>query len=225
MVFLCRCLTRKHLLILALIFCLIPVALGIVVSGCNEWVTRSAAGRCHADVTRVPAMNVGLVLGCSPKLRGGWVNPFFTARIEAAAALFKAGKVKALIVSGDNSTHQYDEPTAMKEALVIAGVPERRIYCDYAGFRTLDSVVRAQAVFGQSRLIIVSQRFHNERAIFLAQQRGLDAAGLDARDVARELAPTTYLREYLARVQAVLDVMVLGTRPKFYGPPVKIETN
>jgi SanA protein len=137
-------------------------------------------------------------------------------------ALHRAGKVKAFIVSGDNGSKEYDEPTAMKEALVARGVPEAAIYCDFAGFRTLDSVVRAKSIFGQSRYIIVSQHFHNERAIFLARQRGLDAVGLDAADVSRSFAPTTYLREYLARVQAVLDVTLLQTRPKFDGPPVVI---
>jgi SanA protein len=194
-----------------------------LILGCDAWVARTAKGHCHTSVAAVPAMPVGLVLGTSPRLRGGIANPFFTARIQAAVELYKAAKVRALIVSGDNSTKIYDEPTAMKAALIEAGVPEGRIYCDYAGFRTLDSVVRAQAIFGQSRFLIISQRFHNERAVFLAQRHGLEAEAFNARDVPRTVAPTTFLREYLARVQAVLDVMLLNTKPKFYGPLVKIE--
>ncbi|HYF36309.1 MAG TPA: ElyC/SanA/YdcF family protein, partial [Prosthecobacter sp.] len=90
-------------------------------------------------------------------------------------------------------------------------------------FRTLDSVIRADAIFGQKRLVIVSQRFHNERAIFLAQKHGIDAVALNANDVSHKAAPITYLREYLARVQAVLDVTLLQTKPKFYGPPVIVQ--
>ena len=188
--------------------------------GSDAWIRRSAR-HCHTTVETVPFTPVALVLGCSPKI-GGRPNLFFHHRIDAAAALHRAGKVKAFIMSGDNGTRDYDEPTAMKEALVAQGVPEASIYCDYAGFRTLDSVVRAQSIFGQSRFIIVSQHFHNERAIFLARRRGLDAVGFDAADVSRSIAPKTYWREYLARVQAVLDVTLLQTQPKFDGPPVMI---
>lgn len=199
------------------------ISMLVLLWGSHTWVKRSAAGRCHPQAETLPEMPAALVLGCSPAAPGGGVNLFFTARIQAAAALFKSKKVRILIVSGDNGSHHYDEPTAMKAALIAAGVPEDRIYCDYAGFRTLDSVVRASAIFGQKRFVIVSQHFHNERAIFLAQQHGLEAVGLDARDVPRAIAPMTYLREYLARVQAVLDVTLLNTRPKFYGPPVLVK--
>jgi len=191
--------------------------------GSHLWVKRSAAGRCHSRAADVPAMPAALVLGCSPRVANGTINLFFTTRIQAAAELFHVGKVQSLIVSGDNSTHDYDEPTEMKRALTAAGVPENRIYCDYAGFRTLDSVIRADAIFGQKRLVIVSQRFHNERAIFLAQKHGIDAVALNANDVSHKAAPITYLREYLARVQAVLDVTLLQTKPKFYGPPVIVQ--
>ncbi len=191
----------------------------LIIWGCDAWVKRSAAGRCHRKLESVPITPVALVLGCSPKVAGR-TNLFFGHRINAAVALHRAGKVKAFIVSGDNGTHDYDEPTAMKEALIARGIPDAAIYCDYAGFRTLDSVVRAQSIFGQSRFIVVSQHFHNERAIFLARRHGLDALGFDAEDVSRSIAPTTYLREYLARVQAVLDTTLLGTKPKFSGPPV-----
>ncbi|MDZ4289174.1 MAG: ElyC/SanA/YdcF family protein [Prosthecobacter sp.] len=199
---------------------MLTASLVILLWGSNAWVKSTAAGRCHTQPETVPAMPAALVLGCSPKLQGGGINLFFTARIQAAAALFKAQKVRALIVSGDNGRHNYDEPTAMQEALIAAGMPGDRIYCDYAGFRTLDSVVRASAIFGQKRFVVVSQHYHNERALFLARQHGLEAVALDARDVPRAIALLTYLREYLARVQAVLDVTLLNTQPKFYGPPV-----
>ncbi len=208
---------RKSVGLLLLGICLAATAIW----GCDAWVKRSASGLCHNKVESVPAQDVALVLGCSPKVAGR-PNLFFEHRITAAVALHRAGKVRAFIVSGDNGTKEYDEPTAMKAALIAKGIPEAAIYCDYAGFRTLDSVVRAQSIFGQSRFMIVSQHFHNERAIFLAQQHGLNAVGFDAEAVSRKVSPTTYLREYLARVQAVLDVTLLQTRPKFEGPAIVI---
>lgn len=201
----------------------VMAAAGLVfVLGCERWIARAADGRCFAEVKAVPEAPVALVLGTSARLADGRTNLFFLPRMEAAAALFKAGKVKALIVSGDNGTRGYDEPTEMKRVLVQMGVPEARIVCDYAGFRTLDSVVRAKEVFSQPRIIIVSQRFHNERAIYLAKAFGIDAWGFNATDVPVKLSVKTFLREKLACVKAVLDVNVLGTRPKFIGERVVV---
>ncbi len=190
-----------------------------------QWLVLSAAqGRLFAEATNVPDRRVALVLGCSKQLPDGRENRFFMKRINAAAQLYHAGKCPALIVSGDNSVKGYDEPTDMKEALVAAGVPAARIYCDYAGFRTLDSVVRAREVFGQTRVIIVSQRFHNERAVYLAGQRGVEAIGFNAADAQLPwlLRCKNQVRESLARVSAVLDAQVLGTKPRFLGPRVDI---
>ena len=187
------------------------------VFGCEWWVGRSAEGRCFDAVEGVPEAPVAVVLGTSARLADGRANLFFLPRMEAAAALFKARKVKALIVSGDNGTQGYDEPTDMKRVLMQMGVPAEKVVCDYAGFRTLDSVVRAKEVFGQQRMIFVSQRFHNARAIYLAQAFGIEAYGMDAKDVPVALSVKTFLREKLACVKAVLDVNVLGTQPRFLG--------
>lgn len=192
------------------------------VSGCEWWVERSAEGRCFDAVAEVPEAPVAVVLGTSAILADGRANLFFLPRMEAAATLFKAGRVKALIVSGDNGTQGYDEPTDMKLALIKLGVPAEKIVCDYAGFRTLDSVVRAKEVFGQQRVIFVSQRFHNARAIYLARASGIEAYGLDAKDVPVAFSVKTFLREKLACVKAVLDVNVLGKRPKFLGEKVVV---
>jgi len=188
--------------------------------GCEWWVSKRAEGRCFDDVNAMPEAPVAVVLGTAAHVAGGWSNYFFKYRMEAAAALFKAGKVKALIVSGDNGTYSYDEPTDMKLALMKLGVPADKIVCDYAGFRTLDSVVRAKEVFGQQRMIFVSQRFHNVRAIYLARAFGIEAYGMDAKDVPVSLSVKTFLREKLACVKAVLDVNVLGTKPRFLGEKV-----
>ncbi len=216
-----KTLLLQNLKRMAVVLACMPVLAGLLVWGSHAWIEKSAHGLCHDELAEVPAMDVALVLGCSPKL-GSQPNPFYENRIQAAAALYKAGKIKDLIVSGDNSTHQYDEPTAMKASLVAAGVPEQHIYCDFAGFRTFDSVVRAQAIFDQKKFIVVSQRFHNERAVFLAGQLELEAVGYNAKDVVHGAALATHLREYLARVNAVLDVTLLQTKPKFYGPKVVI---
>ena len=196
----------------------------LFVLACNLAVLVAAAGRVtptgHAE--EAPARRAAVVMGCAPTLLGGWDNPYFTARIEAAAELWRAGKVEALIVSGDNHAEWYDEPTEMKAALVAAGVPEDRVVCDYAGFRTLDSVVRAKTVFGLDSFLVVSQDFHVRRAIFLGRCKGLDVRGYAARGVPfGHLSSRTLAREPLARVAAVLDVLV-GRRPRFGGPPVPI---
>ncbi len=192
------------------------------VFGCEWWIAKTAEGSCYDDAKTVPEAPVAVVLGTSARLADGRANLFFLPRMEAAAALFKAGKVKALIVSGDNGTQGYDEPTEMKRVLVQMGVPESQILCDYAGFRTLDSVVRAKEVFGQQRVIFVSQRFHNARAIYLARAFGIEAWGLNAADVPVALSVKTFLREKLACVKAVLDVNLLGTQPKFLGEKVVV---
>lgn len=201
-------------------------ALGVlvlfVIVICHWLVARSARSRLFDAAASVPDQRVGLVLGCSKKLRDGRDNLFFKTRIRAAVELFEEGKVKRFIVSGDNHREGYDEPTDMKDALIAAGIPDASVYPDYAGFRTLDSIVRAKRVFGQDQLTIISQRFHNERAVYLARANGIDAIAFNAPDVRLESALKTYLREAFARVKAVLDVQVLHTQPKFLGEPVKI---
>ncbi|MCB1279201.1 ElyC/SanA/YdcF family protein [Prosthecobacter sp.] len=201
----------------------VVVALGLaLVFGCEAWISHTSAGRCFDHAEEVPDAPVAVVLGTSPRMLDGRANLFFLPRMEAATALFKSGKVKALIVSGDNGTRGYDEPTEMKRVLVQMGVPESQIVCDYAGFRTLDSVVRAKKVFGQSRVIFVSQRFHNARAIYLAKAFGMEAWGLNAADVPVTLSVKTFLREKLACVKAMLDINVLGTQPRFLGEKVAV---
>ncbi|MCF8257980.1 MAG: YdcF family protein [Flavobacteriales bacterium] len=169
----------------------------------------------------VPCNRVGLLLGTSQYLKSGRPNLYFTYRIEAAVALFEAGKVERFIVSGDNSRKDYNEPEAMQMALMAAGIPTDRIHLDFAGFRTFDSVVRAEKVFGQRSFTVISQDFHNRRAIYIAQQLGLDAVGFNARDVNAYYGLRTRLRERLARVKVFMD-MLLGKGPKFLGDPVVI---
>lgn len=201
-------------------------SLGAAVSVCllsfavSETAVRgTAAGRCYDSVAGVPERPVGLVLGTSKYARRGKVNRYYSARIEAAAALWKAGKVHKLIVSGDNRQHDYNEPKVMRADLVAAGVPKSAIVCDYAGLRTLDSVARAKRIFGQDKVTIISQQFHNERAIFLAKGWDLDAIALNADSPS--LSPRLKARETLARVQAVWD-RAAHTQPRHMGEKITL---
>ncbi|QUD88932.1 SanA/YdcF family protein [Phenylobacterium montanum] len=168
----------------------------------------------------------GLVLGTSQRLRSGAANPYFTGRIRAAAALFAAGKVRYLIVSGSQAhggrgAGGYDEPADMRDALIASGVPAARIYRDYAGFRTLDSVLRAREVFGQDRVIVVSQRFHLQRALYLAERHGLAFQGLAADDVPLGWGWPIRLREAGSRLRAVGDIAT-DKSARFGGPPIRL---
>ena len=183
------------------------------------WVSYSVRARIFDSPAALPSNRVGLVLGTARYVRGGQRNLFFIYRMEAALALFNAGKIEYILVSGDNSTHSYNEPRAMKEALIARGVPAERIIMDFAGFRTLDSVVRAKQVFGQSSLTVISQRFHNERAILIGLHNGIDMVGFNARDVYIGQGVKTYLREIPARALVLVDLFLLGTDPRFLGEP------
>jgi SanA protein len=188
----------------------------------KDAVDQQDRGALFDNTANLPHRRVALVLGCAPVLGHGWANPFFVNRMEAAAAVFKAGKADYLLVSGDNHTVEYDEPTAMKEALMRLGVPEERIVLDYAGFSTLDSVLRANLVFGLTEFSIISQRDHALRAIYIAHHHHLDAVGFTAKDIPARYGWRTSLRETFARARTVLDVNVWGRTPRFTGPRVPI---
>ena len=182
--------------------------------------------RIHASVDDLTPAKAGLVLGTSRLAPGRIPNRYFDARIDAAARLFASGKVEYLIVSGNQSqggrpAGGYDEPSDMRDALIGKGVPADRIYRDYAGFRTLDSVLRANSVFGQDRVIVVSQHFHLARALYLAAEHGLTFEGLEAEDVPLRYDLHTKLRELGARVRAVIDA-ALHLGPRFGGARIAL---
>jgi len=188
---------------------------------CNRWVITSTKKQTYSNIDSIPFRSVGLVLGTNEMWHGG-ENPFFENRIEAAAALYKAGKIKYIIVSGDNHVKNYDEPVNMKNALIRLGIPASAIFLDYAGFRTFDSVVRCREVFGQDTITIISQEFHNERAIFIANYFKMNAIGFNAQNAPGSFSFDSTIREYLARCKAILDLYILHTQPKFLGPKVKL---
>ncbi|MGL5029971.1 MAG: ElyC/SanA/YdcF family protein [Aeromonas sp.] len=188
----------------------------------SEWIVSDARHYTYDNVDAVPYNRVAVVLGTSKYLSGGGANYYFKYRINAAVELYNNAKVDFIIVSGDNATVHYNEPRQMRRALIKAGIPASAIYMDFAGFRTLDSVVRAKEVFGQDRFTVVSQGFHNERAIFIARHFGIDAIGFNAKDPRASQGIRTRVREVFARVMGLLDLYVLDKGPKFLGEPVII---
>jgi SanA protein len=178
--------------------------------------------RVFDNVDDLPPNMVGLVLGTTKYVYGSTLNPYYLNRIDAAAQLFKAGKVEYLLVSGDNGQVEYNEPVKMKKDLVEKGIPEDRIFLDYAGFRTLDSIVRSREIFGQEKITVISQEFHNERAVFIALSKDIDAVGYNAKDVSYRTGFKTNVREIFARVKMMFDLAV-GVQPKFLGEKITIE--
>ena len=175
----------------------------------------------YSNLENVPYNKVGLLLGTSKELRNGNPNPFFDARIEATATLYKIGKIKYIVASGDNSKKYYNEPQQMKDDLIALGVPDNVIYLDYAGFRTLDSVVRIEKIFGQKKFTVISQKFHNERAIYIAQHYNLSAVGYNAADIGGYNGKKVVFREKFARVKVFIDFLI-GKKPKFLGEEIVI---
>jgi SanA protein len=167
----------------------------------------------YDSIDEIPEKEFALVLGSGKNGRFG-INLYFKYRMEAAAELYHEGKVKKLIVSGDNHIKTYDETTDMAEYLISLGVPDDAIIRDYAGFRTLDSVVRAKKVFNCKSLIIVSQKFHNQRAVFIARHHNIDAVGYNAKDVSSQ-NNFTHWREFAAKFGTIIDLFLLNRQPKF----------
>ncbi len=207
---------RRGLLIAACVLALCAVLCVLVLIAADRHVERCAAGRIYSDVEAVPAHEYGLVPGTSRLVHGKYRNTYFYNRIDAALALYRAGKIRKIIVSGDNGRSDYNETGDMARELIEQGAAPEDVLSDYAGFRTLDSVVRARNLFGASELTVVTQEFHCERAIYLAGQHGIDAVGFAADEIApRSAIIRLRVREALARVLAVLDAEVLKTKPHF----------
>jgi SanA protein len=195
------------------------VAISLVAAMANQ--VMASWGKAYAtdDAGRLPQLEVALVLGTLPYDPPGRLNPWLSRRLGAAVELWRSGKVKYLIVSGNRENDSYDEPTVMRDVLVRRGVPADVIYRDFAGFRTVTSIARARDVYGQRRLVVVSQRDHVDRAIFLARHMGVEAWGYDALGTAPPMLLRSY-RNKLAVIYAFWD-LVIGPRPAA-GPRVAI---
>ncbi len=174
-----------------------------------------------SNIENIKYCKTALLLGTSKYLKSGNKNDYFFERIVATTKLYRSNKFRYIIISGDNSRLNYNEPLDMKNELILNGIPDSVIYLDYAGFRTFDSVIRANEIFGQDSLLIVSQKFHNERAIFIARKNKIFAIGFNAEDVNLYNGFKTSLREYLARTKVFIDIL-LNVKPKFLGEKVII---
>lgn len=191
----------------------------------NAWVVSATRNLIIDDIDRLGVHDVGVVLGTSPYTRYGNRNLLFTHRMMAAAELYAAGRIRHLLVSGANPDRTYNEPRKMYQALRRLGVPDAAVTLDFAGFRTLDSIVRAKQIFGLDSYVVVSQRYHDYRALFIARYNGIHAVAYIRPDEDRRQPLRAETREYLARVKAVVDLFLLSTRPRFLGPqrPIEIE--
>lgn len=197
------------------------LALLVFIFAVDYWVSYSVRKQMYSDIQQIEHKKVGLLLGTSKYVRSGQVNLYYRYRIEAAVKLYRLGKIDYILVSGDNGTMQYDEPNTMKRDLINAGVPSERIFLDYAGFRTLDSIIRCHAVFGEDDFIVISQPFHNERALYIANRKKIKAIAFNADEVPRSYSVKVMIREKFARVKMLFDIL-LNKQPKFYGPKVEI---
>ena len=209
----------KITLIIFIVFLLILIFIAVS----NIWISRASKDKIYTDLSSVPYKRTALVLGTNKHTSSGLLNYYFLYRIEAASALYHAGKCSFIIVSGDNSRNNYNEPQQMKEMLIEKGVPKEIIYEDFAGFRTLDSVIRSKKVFGQDELVIVSQDFHNQRALFIAEKAGISAVAYNAKNVSRKASVKTRFRELFAKTMAVVDLYILNRQPKYLGKQIKIK--
>lgn len=205
------------------IFILLSVAVVLALTFMSDFtVNRSTSKFVFDDIDHVKSAKVGLLLGTIRNLKNGAKNEFFFNRTDAAASLYQAGKIRNILISGDNSTTGYNEPADMKAELIQNGVPDSVIYLDYAGFRTLDAVIRARDIFGQNSFIVISQKFHNERAVYLARKSGIEAYGYNAKEVTKYKGFRTKLREFFARDKMFLDLF-FGVKPKFAGEKITIK--
>ena len=195
----------------------------LLVLASNLWIVTSTSPNVFTDIAQLPDHRVALVLGTSNKTISGSVNAYFRKRMETAAWLYKMGKVDHIIVSGDNRSMYYNEPMEMKKSLMKLGVPQSAITLDYAGLRTLDSVVRCKEIFGQSRIIIITQPIHSYRALFISDYYGMEAVAMVAKEPTVEYPFRVRLREYFARTKAILDLYILKTTPRHLGEKEQIE--
>lgn len=181
-----------------------------IILACNIWIISATQREVFSDIRSLPVNRDGLVLATGKRIEKGRVNQHFVRRVNAAAALYRAGKVQRLILSGDKA---HDEPMELKRALLARGIPESALVLDNFGLRTLDSVVRARDVFQCGNLTIISERFHDFRALFLSRYYGINAVAYAPPDLPFRWMIRSTIRESLARVKAVLDLYILKTKP------------
>ena len=206
---------KKFLILTTAVICITIFSFisNILVDKCSKYT--------YNNINEITKNKVGLLLGTAKSLTSGYENLYYTYRINATVQLYKNNKIEYILISGDNSRSDYDEPSDMKNDLIKRGIPENKIYLDYAGFRTLDSIIRAKEIFGQDQITVISQQFHNERSIFIAKNKGIKAIGFNAKNVPIKYGIKVIIREKLARVKVVLDI-IFNKKPKFLGDKITI---
>ena len=199
---------KKKMNLFWIVLCIIVICIAVVAI-CNFLVLNASRGKMYSKVENVPHCEVGVLLGTSPVGRTGRPNQFFLRRIDATVALWEAGKIDRLLISGGNFEGQengYNEPVEMKAKLVARGVPENIITLDGDGFRTIYSIEKTKELYGNKSVIIISQEFHNERALYLAKRKGVDAVAFNAQNtLSKKWRRRMVLRETFARVKAVFE--------------------
>lgn len=198
-----------------IILLMVATALGL-----DRWISWKTAPFIYEDVTSLPHRQVGVVLGTAKYYRTGVINQYYLYRIQGALNAYNSGKVNYLLLSGDNALQSYNEPMTMRRDLIKAGVDPADIVLDYAGFRTLDSIVRTRKVFDTNDFIIITQRFHCERALYIAQHLGIQAQCYAVPSPKNMLS--VRFREVGARLGALADLYLMKREPRFLGPLVPI---
>ena len=215
---------NKDMKLIKLLF--FAIVLGIVFSllaiiFADNATNKATSTHTYENIENIPKCKSALLLGTSKLLRSGSVNPYFSYRIDAAVKLYNTDKISHIVISGDHSRKEYNEPQDMKEALVARGVSADKITLDYAGFNTYDSVYRMHKIFSQEEFIIISQKFHNQRAIYISQHIGVVAHGYNAQGVDNYFGLKVQMREKLARVKMFLDI-IINRNPHFLGEKINI---
>ncbi len=192
------------------------IILGTIITAIDRGIAYYVKNEIYTDINQIPYRPYGLILGTAKYVSKGVPNQFYEQRIKAALALFSAEKLDYLLLSGDNRTLQYNEPKTMKRDLRKMGISEQFLFSDYAGFRTLDSIIRAKEVFQAEPMTIVTQRFHCERALFIAKYYHINAICFAA-DTPYPFSMTR-VREALARVLMLWELFI-EKQPHFLGNP------
>ncbi|PBI79806.1 MULTISPECIES: outer membrane permeability protein SanA [Rahnella] len=205
--------------LIAGVFGIIILMLAVAI-GLDQWISIRTQPYIYDEVQTLPHRQVGVVLGTAKYYRTGVINQYYLYRIQGAINAYNSGKVKYLLLSGDNAQQSYNEPSTMRRDLIAAGIPASDIVLDYAGFRTLDSIVRTRKVFDTNDFIIITQRFHCERALFIALHMGIQAQCFAVPSPKNMLSVRS--REIFARLGALTDLYLLKREPRFLGPLIPI---
>ena len=205
--------------LIAGVFGIIILMLAVAI-GLDQWISLRTQPYIYDEVQTLPHRQVGVVLGTAKYYRTGVINQYYLYRIQGAINAYNSGKVKYLLLSGDNAQQSYNEPSTMRRDLIAAGIPASDIVLDYAGFRTLDSIVRTRKVFDTNDFISITQRFHCERALFIALHMGIQAQCFAVPSPKNMLSVRS--REIFARLGALTDLYLLKREPRFLGPLIPI---